>query len=74
MNGFRIIFLLRDSATQELRFKLQSTQRPRRTLRSLGEESGVNFELKEFASTPAGDRNEVAKIYLLACFQLENTL
>ena len=33
--------------------KLQSTRRPRRTQRSLGEESGVNFELEEFASIPA---------------------
>ena len=54
--------------------KLQWTQRPRRTQRSLGEESEVNFELKEFASTPADDRNEFAKIYLLACFQVESTL
>ena len=44
----------------EIEAKLQATRRPRRTQRSLGEESGVKFELKELASIPADDRNEFA--------------
>ena len=40
-------------SSTDIEAKLQSIRRPRRTQRSLGEESGVNFELKEFASIPA---------------------
>ena len=49
-----------DEWVSEIEAKLQATRRPRRTQRSIREESEVNFELKELASIPADDRNEFA--------------
>lgn len=45
-------------SSTDIESKLQSTRQPRRSKKSPGAESGVNLELREFASIPADDRNE----------------